>query len=235
MGISVAMDQITELTKMVSLPLPPLHHSHLALFADLLEEAYKGIKADYAATVGTENEAQITSLMVSRLRNMLAGGSPADLLIANVSRGSETCNYDGTHIEKRPDIQISLHGKMHSFPLIVESKLLDKPNMKTIDLYCDEGLSRFTIGDYAWANCEAIMLGYVRDGSEINTTLTPYLDRASKKSPPEFAVVALPTACHGASAKDVLSSVHGRYFKYAHPNQANKPPGDICIWHVWVS
>jgi hypothetical protein len=134
----------------------------------------------------------------------------------------------------RPDIQISLTKRQHLFPLLVECKLIDIPNRKTIDLYCDDGLARFSTGDYAWTNREALMMGYVGDGATISSHLHPYLEVASARTPPEYAVVYLPVRC-APSLPDAAISDHGRHFTYVHGNHARMAPGDIRVWHLWVS
>ena len=54
--------------------------------------------------------------------------------------------------------------------LVVECKPVDKDHSAGGD-YCDKGLRRFVIGDYAWPMQEAMMVGYVRHGRSIAANL----------------------------------------------------------------
>lgn len=172
--------------------------------------------------------------MVDRLNHLVGDDPLASLLVRAVSRGTETKNYDATRFEMRPDIQISLTSRQHLFPLIVECKLIDLAKGKTVDLYCRDGLARFTTGDYAWTNQEAMMLAYVRGGASTANHLSPFLAAAMGLSPPEYAVLSLPQKCV-VSLPDAARSDHGRYFAYVHGSQSGQLPGDIAVWHLWVN
>ncbi|PKR56537.1 MULTISPECIES: hypothetical protein [Thalassospira] len=231
---SMLQDHLSELIRGQELPLPALDHLHVEVILELLQNAYTGIKADYHAAVSSGEEKHLNSLMVDRLNHLVGENSLASLLVRSVSRGTETKNYDATRFEMRPDIQISLTSRQHLFPLIVECKLIHIAKGKTVDLYCRDGLARFTTGDYAWTNQEALMLAYVRDGVSTTSHLSPFLEAATRRSPPEYAVVSLPQKC-AVSLPDAARSEHGRYFKYVHGGQGGKLPGDIAVWHLWVS
>ncbi|WP_421915775.1 hypothetical protein [Mesorhizobium sp.] len=232
--ISGLQDHLSELIRAQELPLPALDHSHVELILELLQQAYTGIKTDYPAAVSSGDEKHLNSLMVDRLNHLVGDDPLASLLVRAVSRGTETKNYDATRFEMRPDIQISLTSRQHLFPLIVECKLIDIAKGKTVDLYCRDGLARFTTGDYAWTNREAMMLAYVRGGASTTSHLGPFLAAAMGLSPPEYAVVSLPQKC-AVSLPDAARSDHGRYFTYVHGAQSGKLPGDIAVWHLWVN
>lgn len=226
-------DHLAELVRGQKMPLPALDPMHIEVIFELLQQAYEEIKTDYPNSIASGEEKDINELMVSRLNHLVGDDPLASSLIRAVSRGTETTNFDASRIEKRPDIQISLTSRQHLFPLIVECKLIDRPKRKTVDMYCRDGLARFTTGDYAWTNREALMLAYVRDGATTTSHLHPLLDAAMTLSPPEYAVVSLPQKCF-SSLPDAALSIHGRYFSYAHGNQKGELPGDITIWHLWV-
>lgn len=233
LALAVRHDHLSELTRGQELPLPALDSLHIEIILALLQRAYDELKIDLPHAVATGDEKHVTGLMVDRLNHLVGADPVASLLIRAVSRGAETKNYDATRFEMRPDIQISLTGRQHLFPLTVECKLIDTPNRKTVDLYCHDGLARFSTGDYAWTNREALMMAYVRDGATISSHLHPYLDVASKRTPPEYAVVSLPGRC-APSLPDAAISDHGRYFTYVHGSHVGKAPGDIRVWHLWV-
>jgi hypothetical protein len=99
---------------------------------------------------------------------------------------------------------------------------------KNEGLYCTNGLSRFVTGKYGWGGQEAMMLGYVRDGSTIDGLLVPYLTEIT--TGPAFATQQAPQAS-GIAGHDIAASLHGRSFTYIH---APSPPGAIAVWHIWV-
>lgn len=232
--ISGLQDHLSELIRGQELPLPALDHSHIELILELLQQAYTGIKADYPTAVAGGDEKHLNSLMVDRLNHLVGDDPLASMVVRAVSRGTETKNYDATRFEMRPDIQISLTSRQHLFPLIVECKLIDLTKGKTVDLYCRDGLARFTTGDYAWTNREAMMLAYVRGSASTTSHLTPFLAAAMGLSPPEYAVVSLPQKC-AIALPDAARSDHGRYFTYVHGSQNGRLPGDIAVWHLWVN
>jgi hypothetical protein len=153
------------------------------------------------------------------------------LLARNVARGKETISFDGSHLEKRPDLSIYLTDRSPSFPLIVECKLIDVQRRKTLDLYCKDGLLRFVRGDYAWATKEAFMLAYVRDDSTIFGRLTPFLDECRAKQPDVYLTDVLPELI-SESAMHVARSFHNREFRYV---GLSNGPGAIAIWHLWIA
>lgn len=112
---------------------------------------------------------------------------------------------------------------------MAECKLIDKVGKKTVKLYCTDGLTRFVHGDYAWATREAFMLAYVRDGSDIEGCLVPYLADSRHKSPDPCQTESLPTRLAPAN---LACSRHSRCFAYVHPEAAS--PGSIDLWHLWL-
>jgi hypothetical protein len=93
------------------------------------------------------------------------------------AREPKMTNVDGKHLDKMPDLVFFLD--RDSLPvlgthdaLVAECKPVDKDHPAGGD-YCDKGLRRFVIGDYAWPMQEAIMVGYVRDGRSIAANLLP--------------------------------------------------------------
>lgn len=70
-----------------------------------------------------------------------------------------------------PDLSTRVARRIPNFPPTVESKLIDHPKNKTIDLYRRQSLARFVAGEYARAAREAFMLAYARDDASIENTL----------------------------------------------------------------
>jgi len=88
-------------------------------------------------------------------------------------------------------------------------------------------------GEYAWGNREAFMIGYVRDGSSIDTTLKDSLSKAMELHPDRYLVEALPVPVESDSV-DLAYTRHGRDFVYGSQRPPNSP-GPISIWHLWLT
>jgi len=224
-------EQINELTSGLTLPLPPVQQLVMLVIAETLARAWNDLLARHAKTLRTGDEAEVSALLITRL-NALRDEEPCWEILANgVSRGEESINFDGRHLEKRPDLSIHLTRRNFSFPLVAECKLIDKAGKKTAKLYCTDGLTRFVHGDYAWATREAFMLAYVRDGSDIEDCLAPYLSDSQHKSPDPCRTESLPTRPNPAQA-NLACSRHSRCFPYIHQEAAS--PGPIDLWHLWL-
>jgi len=225
-------DQVAELTRGLRLPLPEIEAVHLEVIAETLFQAYIDISATYSPTVRAGDEAEVTALMESRLTSMINQNQLWGQLVRCVVRGKESLSYDGSHLEKRPDLSLYLSHRHQGFPLVAEAKVIDAPNSKTEKLYCEKGISRYVKGEYAWGNREAFMIAYVRDGSSIGSKLTPHLSREKSRRPPKYLVEDLPIAA-GSNGADLARSRHGRKFKYL--GKPRSKPGSISVWHLWLS
>ncbi|HBT83073.1 MAG TPA: hypothetical protein DEB35_06465 [Desulfuromonas sp.] len=218
--------QVLEFMRGVELPLPPLQRRPLMAITEMLIAAWNGLKEEHAEVLFHEEEKEVNTLMDSRLNSLFEQNPQWSMLITGISRGRESINYDGSKLEKRPDLSIHLTSRFSRLSLIVECKLLDSKSKKSIDLYCDQGLARFIDGQYAWYAREAFMLAYVRDGATIATCLTPQLEKCQKKSPDPFQTEQLPKTVN-TPFYELAQSRHGRQF----PNN----PGSIDIWHLWLT
>lgn len=227
-------DQIAELTRGLRLPLPEVSSVHLEIVAEGLLRAFSDICAQSSLTVTFGTEAEVTALMETRLNAMIEQDPLWGQLVLCVARGKESLSFDGSHLEKRPDLSIYLSNRNRGFPLITEAKIMDAAKSKTEALYCDNGISRFVEGDYAWGSREAFMVAYVRDGSSISTKLTPFLSSAMSQTPPGYLVEMLPVAI-GTGSADLAHSRHGRRFVYPGPTSSSLEPGPISVWHLWLS
>jgi hypothetical protein len=227
-------DQIAELTRGLQLPLAKIGSDHLNIIAERLLQAFNEVRVQSPTTVASGSETEVTTLMESRLLMMIEQDNFWRQLVLCVGRGKESLSFDGSHLEKRPDLSIYLSNRTLRFPLIVEAKVLDLASGRTETLYCDDGLRRFIDGEYAWGNREAFMIAYVRDGSSINKTLKPFLSAAMTRVPPGYMVKELPNRI-GNSAADLARSQHGRTFVYPNQPSPTNQPGTITIWHLWLS
>jgi hypothetical protein len=233
-AIRARPDQIAELTRGIQLPLPDIEADHLEIVAECLLRAFNEVRAQSPGTVSSGIEAEVTALMEARLNTLIEDHILWGQLVLCVARGKESLSFDGSHLEKRPDLSIYLSNRARSFPLIAEAKILDSASARTVALYCDYGLRRFVEGEYAWGNREAFMIAYVREGSSIDMTLKPFLSDAMTRMSARYLVEQLPTRV-GDGSSDLAYSRHGRTFVYASQTPPTDQPGPITIWHLWLS
>lgn len=225
-------DHIAELTSGARLPLEPVSDEHMSVILETISFAWKELRANGAPALNGGDEAEVNALLDPRLNRYCQSQPLWKDLVHSVHRGRESMNYDGSKFEKRPDLSlIFLHGN-RNFPMAVECKIIDHPNRKTVDLYCTKGIARFISGEYAWANREAIMLAYVRDGSTASSKLTPHLAKSAKKKPDP-----LQTTSHPQLRSDIHQTVHHtehqRDFCYL-PVLNGIDPGPISLFHLWL-
>lgn len=204
----------------------------MRIIAEALSKAWTDLLRTQRKLLLSAQEAELNALMVTRLNSLLDEDVGWSVLVRSVTRGSETSSFDGSHLEKRPDISLHLTARNPSFALIVECKLVDHPRGRRTDMYCNDGLARFIRGEYAWASREAFMLAYVRDGSRIDTSLTPHLSECRKQNPDPFETSVLPEMVVSVQLH-LARSRHRRSFRYVGRSSSNKP-GPICIWHLWI-
>jgi hypothetical protein len=226
-------DQVAELTRGQNLPLEPIRDFHLVFIAEALTRAWEDLLSKWPGTLLSGGETEINALIETRLNTLLDEDELWSQLVRCVARGKETVSYDGSPLEKQPDLSIYLTYRTPSFPLVVECKLIDAASGKKIELYCNLGLARFLRGEYAWAVREAFMLGYVRDGSTIFSCLEPFLAENKATEPDPYQTEALPTPMAGYRSAELARSRHNRAFRYI-GNPQNQP-GTIAVWHLWTS
>jgi hypothetical protein len=228
-ALSPRPDQIAELTRGLDLPLAAIDDIYLRIIAEGVWQAFENIRASAPTTVATGDEAEVTALLEARLNRMIEEDKLWRQLVASVVRGKESLSFDGSHLEKRPDLSIHLSARALRFPLIAEAKIIDAT--KGENLYCTHGLRRFLDGEYGWGGREAFMIAYVRDGTTIASRLKPYLAKPAHTQ--NYAVQDSPAALADV-AVDAARSRHGRSFLYTHMTPPANDPGAIALWHLWL-
>lgn len=226
-------DQIAELTRGQRLPLDPIAEAHLDVIFETVVRVWQELKDERSQALTDGSEAEINALMESRLNSLWRSDPLWSQLVSSVARGKESLSFDGTHLEKRPDLSIYLTGKHPSFPVVVECKLIDHGSGKGVDLYCNNGIARFVSGQYAWANSEAILIAYIRDGSSVEEHLSPFLAAGVERRPDPWQTHRLPAAAMGLRST-ISSSHHLRSFRYPAGVGAGTP-GNIALWHLWLN
>ena len=232
-GVRPRVDQVAELTRGLRLPLEPIANDHLEVVGERLRQAFDDVRIHAPSTVATGKESEVTALMQARLNRMIEEDAFWRQLVLCVGRGTESISFDGSHLEKRPDLSIVLSGANRRFPLVAEAKVLDTAASKTTALYCKNGIRRFVQGEYAWGNREAFMIGYVRDGSSIDPTLKAFLSKAENLDHERYLVEALPVPVESGPS-DLAYTRHGRKFVYGSQPPPNSP-GPISLWHLWLA
>lgn len=228
-------DLIAELTHGIPLPHTPIAAPILGLIAERIELAWQDLRTRHQPGLLSGSEAEINALLAIRLNALIEEDVYWRSLVSSVIPTPGLPSYDGRHIEKKPDLVIQLtvpqRPRHPSFGLHVECKLIDHPHNKTVDLYCRDGLARFVKGEYAWTAREAFMLAYVRDGSIIEGSLTPYLATAKTATFVDpYQTVDLPSAIAPPPWERACTS-HGRPFRYSGTNTS---PGPITLLHLWL-
>jgi hypothetical protein len=218
--------QVEELMRGIQLPIPPLQHRPLKAIVELLTEAWNTLLETHENILRTDEEKVINALMDARMNCLYEQKPEWKMLVTGITRGRESINFDASKLENRPDLSIHLTCRSSRLPLVVECKLMDSGQGKGIDLYCQQGLSRFVDGQYAWYAQEAFMLAYVRDGATITTCLTPHLEKYQPYSPDPFLTDQLP---------EYIKSLPHELAQSRHHRRFPDNPGTIAIWHLWLS
>ncbi|MGO4170230.1 hypothetical protein [Novosphingobium sp. YAF33] len=123
-------DQVAELTRGLDLPLPSIAAPIMIVLAETLAAAFAHVRDEWPDTVETGSEPEVTALLVSRL-NAMVDEADDDTglwrsLVRCVGRSDECISFDGSHLEKQPDLSIWLTCRSARFPLVAEAKLLGK-------------------------------------------------------------------------------------------------------------
>lgn len=222
------------------LPHPPIPLRLILIVRDVIEFGLQLLRESPPAgfLLGVAEERDITRqlewIIVNRLYrskevpgfNKRAFGKPG--------RDPKMTNFDGRHPDKMPDLVFFLN--RDSLPvlvshdaLVVECKPVDKNHPAGGD-YCDKGLRRFVIGDYAWPMQEAMMVAYVRDGRSIATNLLPAMAQRAD------ALGTLEEPCPVSGRRAVKEadcmhvSIHARVFSWP---DGRGTACNIRVFHSW--
>ncbi|MBL4808417.1 MAG: hypothetical protein JKY31_14200 [Rhodobacteraceae bacterium] len=195
-------------------------------------KAWKELQSSKSSLLQLGSEAEVSALLEARLNQYCQSLPLWRDVVHSVQRGRESINHNGAKLEKRPDVSLVLLYGNRNFPMVVECKIIDQPNKKGTRLYCLEGISRFVCGDYAWASSQAMMLGYVRDGSTVSGKLSPYLTSKASIKPDPFQTLVPPQPRPDINPT-VHHSQHKRSFEYL-PSVNGTAPGPIDLYHLWL-
>lgn len=219
-----------------SRPFPPFSILLRRAIENAVRLAWQHVQASYdRAKLNDAMEPEITAALQEKL-NELRHAEVSDGFSAstfeNVSRGEECCNYNFEKIEKRPDLTFRPAGRRPGLSdqqycaLYVECKIIDANH--SVNDYCSKGLTRFIIGDYAWAMSIAMMIAYARSSETIDANLNQKLTEDRTKY--LMNQIAQARTDDLADPCPVYLSRHGRSFTYP----SGDAPGDIEIAHMWL-
>ncbi|HXI84512.1 MAG TPA: hypothetical protein VNL17_10540 [Verrucomicrobiae bacterium] len=142
----------------------------------------------------------------------------------------EVRNYDGVKTSKKPDMVAYLadrpNVKRSQDGIFIECKPVDAAHSLLAD-YCDAGIERFIVGDYAWAMTEALMIGYNTVHQKPSAALVqPFQARANK-----INAIGKPRDCKISAHKPAVAITrHRRSFVLR-----GKRAGAITLRHLWLS
>ena len=229
LGIDSGLPQRREF----KVPHPPIR---LALFLTIEEaisvawrwlhsEVWEGFDVDEAG------EVDYTAPLHIILQDHLLGSETVAGFTHDSFRGVErieTVNFDTTKKSKRPDLVAFLSFRANTQPsqngIFIECKPVDAQHSLLTD-YCDAGIARFIVGDYAWAMTEALMVGYNSVHAKPSLAL---VDRLKKR--PKLRTIGNPRDCKVSSHEPpVCITRHRRSFPI---NGRQAPP--ITLRHLWL-
>lgn len=227
------------------LPHPPLGLPVILLVRRVLLRAFELLR-EQNFQFATASEDEITAALKRVIQNNLLESGKivpgfSKRTFNPIVRQGQWENYNGTVLTKTPDLFFSLRDDgcepqriISEFNgLFVECKPIDKRH-PVGSKYCDDGLSRFVLGHYAWAMSEGMMLGYSRDDRTIAANLIPAMNEPPRLQ--SLATVELPKICPHPQAAAVQAaetihiSRHRRNFLWR-DNKGNAT--DIQIYHLW--
>ncbi len=219
---------LAQLTEGTPLPLPVLPPHVLASIVDGIHKAWSQVPGEQARNAA---EPALNAMLGTQLNRLIDRDHRLRMVVFVVHRGVESVNYDGSKLEKRPDLSVTLTAgiRARNFPFTIECKLIDEAARKTVDLYCKKGVKRFVDGEYAWARPEAAMLAYVRDGSRVVPDLSTHLERRAAQDDDPYRTQRLPDGGN----KGPPRSTHGRCFRYPDRSPGDDP-GPITLLHIWL-
>ncbi|HMJ63772.1 MAG TPA: hypothetical protein VK615_00365 [Candidatus Binatia bacterium] len=226
------------------LPHPSLGLPVILLIRRVLLRAFELLR-EQNFQIAEASEDEITAALRSTIENKLRQSGEVRGFSKRTfefgTRQGQWANYCGACLTKTPDLFFKLRDDesmrgavLSEFDgLFIEAKPVDSTHAAG-GRYCDDGLTRFVRGDYAWAMQEGIMLAYARDGRTIATHLLPAMTenvRSVSLATAQFPErCSAPAAASCDAAEAVHTSRHRRAFEW--PDGKGNAT-DITIYHLW--
>ena len=198
--------------------------------------ALRQIATDATIDLKSAGEIQITERLVLEL-NRLVNLDPPEVmgfsaaLLETITRGGELRSFDGTSLEKRPDLVFRRQGVLPGFlrdfcGLFVECKVVDSAH--PVHLYGGQGIARFVHGEYAWAMSTGMLVGYARNEHALPKSLADHLQSHGDKYHTKAGSLTLEYAIPEGA---VCVTLHGKPWTYGN----GQAPGEIRLSHMWFT
>lgn len=147
-----------------------------------------------------------------------------------VGRCESIENFDGTSLNKNPDLVIrlshrSLVATRRWLGLFIESKVVSMD--RGIDAYATDGVGRFVRGEYSWAMQDSLMLAYQKPRPRPLASLEKRLAADTALSAKKQSGVVLQVRAEFLPL--TACSTHERSWTYV----GGDAPGPIRVWHLW--
>ncbi len=235
MGFGLSKDSMAEREEAFSLPHPPVHQTIFLVIEDAIAQAWHILHTDPPRPFDprTALEVDFTTHLHEILEDHLLDSDKVDGFTGDIFSGitrPEVRNYDGKKTSKKPDIVAFLvdrpNVKKSQDGIFIECKPVDKTHSLLTD-YCDSGIDRFIVGDYAWAMTEAMMVGYNTVYPKPSVALVePFKERKSR-----IRSIGRPRDCEASPLKpEVAITRHKRSFPLH-----GKLATPITLRHLWLA
>ena len=233
MGLGLSTDW-AEKERALSLPHPPVSVTVFLTIESAIAAAWAILHNktprpfDPKAAKETDYTARLHEILEDHLLDSGAVDGFTTEVFSNITR-PEVFNFDGKKTSKKPDMVAILADRPNvrrsQDGVFIECKPVDAAHSLLSD-YCDAGVARFVVGDYAWAMTEALMVGYNTVHNKPSLALVaPFKQRAN-------VVQTSGKLCDcGASPHKpaVAMTRHKRAFRV---NGKRVP--DIRLRHLWL-
>lgn len=235
MGFGLSTDWTTKRERDFSLPHPPVSVTVFLILENAIATAWGILHTSPPRPFDprTAKETDFTTHLHEILEDHLLDSSVVDGFTCEVFssiKRPEVRNYDGKKTGKKPDMVAYLADRpnvKHSQDgIFIECKPVDAAHSLLSD-YCDAGIVRFIVGDYAWAMTEALMVGYNTAHDKPSAALVqPFAQRVNK-----VRAVGTSRDCERSPHKPpVAITRHNRDF----PLRGRQAPG-IKLRHLWLA
>lgn len=223
----------------ISLPHRPYPDATLRVIEKAIAEAWRIIRDQPQGGFDIKNASEDRVTLELRnclLNTVLAGAKVPGFTteLFDVSREGKFESYDGTHLDKMPDLQIKIKrakpvSLLSADGLFVECKPVG-PDHPAGSAYCDKGMIRFVNGDYAWAMPQGLMVGYAAPGYTMPEKLQNAFKDRRKALAVKGKIFAAPGCGAHGYAQRCFVTMHRRSFTY--PSTGMKAT-DITLRHAW--
>jgi hypothetical protein len=235
MGFGLSTDWMAKRERGFSLPHPPVSVAVFRTLEDSIVAAWEILHTAPPRPFNPEiaKEVDFTTHMHEVLEDHLLDSNEVEGFTGEVFssiKRPEVRNYDGKKTSKKPDIVAFLadrpNVKRSQDGIFIECKPVDGAHSLLTD-YCDEGIARFIVGDYARAMTEALMVGYNTIHEKPSVALAkPFAQRVNK-----VRAFGQPRDCNRSAHKPpVAITRHKRSF----PLRGRQAPA-ITLRHLWLA